>query len=830
MSNLFEPPPEPSIGYARVALERGIDSAQDGLTYSIPPALEYLSVGERVIVPLGKRDRSVAGVVTAIVADGQNGPRDPLLFSNFPRGSRVKPILSRDPHELSLTADLVELGRWIAQYYCCPLGMVFGTMIPAAVKRGTGTVQRTMVRLAQPRTVPSDDASEVESDDSARTSLTKLQQAVLACTQENTQEDQPWIEIRQLAQMAGARTVGPVKTLIEKGLLTTQQQQEVRSGHLQSPLDHKASTAETGTSDSTQMIAMTLLQRQAIERLITQSNKGFGVHLLHGVTGSGKTEVYIRLIEHVLAASDAQPDPLGEAPGIADDSPSRDRDSNPPGAGAIVLVPEIALTPQTVARFTARFRSVAVLHSGLTGAARHEQWRRIRRGEARVVVGARSAVFAPLPRLGVIVVDEEHDTSYKQDQLPRYHGRDVAIKRAQILGIPVVLGSGTPSLESFYNATVKKTYDLIRLPERVPGLSLPRVEVVDMVSERKTRRGLHLMSHRLEQALRQAFSENGQALLLLNRRGWAHYIACPDPGCGWLMNCQYCDAMMVYHKDRTLPTGGLLRCHHCRAEQLLPRQCPLCQKKVTIFGGGTQRLEDEMEDKFPGVRMLRMDSDSMRSGQDYEQSLSAFGNGELDLLMGTQMIAKGLDFPNVRVVGVISADSALHMPDFRASERTYQLIAQVAGRAGRGQHPGLAIVQSYQPEDPAVVRACRHDYEGFAAAEIEQRRQTGLPPCARMARIVVRDTDPAKVEEHAQRLADHFKTYSTGLDHHVAVNGPMPCSIARIAGYHRRQIELVATGQHAASDVQNLIGALRRAKLLVSDIHTAVDVDPVLLM
>jgi primosomal protein N' (replication factor Y) len=522
------------------------------------------------------------------------------------------------------------------------------------------------------------------------------------------------------------------------------------------------------------------------------------------------------------------------------------------GRGAIVLVPEIALTPQTVSRFVGRFEGVAVLHSGLTEGQRHEQWRRVRSGEARIVVGARSAVFAPLPRVGVIVVDEEHDASYKQDQLPRYHGRDVAIKRAQLLNIPVLLGSATPSLESYYNATCcggsgsgevsregvsekvavakrmgegGRRYHLLRLPERVAGLKLPKVQVVDMKEER--RRGVHLLSGYLEEALKRTLGSKGQAMLLLNRRGYANYIACADRGCGWMMSCEYCDAMMVYHTDGRLPSGGYLQCHHCQAEQLLRRGCPLCGKKVTVFGLGTQRVEEELREKFPGLRLLRMDSDSMKTRRDYEGGLGAFGRGEVEVLLGTQVIAKGLDFPNVRLVGVVSADTALNLPDFRASERTFQLVAQVAGRAGRGDHGGLVIVQTFNPEDVAIVLASRHDFEGFARREIALREKAGLPPCTRMARVVVRERSLEKCREQAGRLSERLSAGNAWMGGGVRVRGPMPCPVARINEYHRWQLELTA---ETAGAIQRLLTALRNERVLVSDQHTAVDVDPVALL
>jgi primosomal protein N' (replication factor Y) len=500
---------------------------------------------------------------------------------------------------------------------------------------------------------------------------------------------------------------------------------------------------------------------------------------------------------------------------------------------------------------------VAVLHSGLSAAQRHEEWRRIRAGEVSIVIGARSAIFAPLPKVGLIIVDEEHEHSYKQDQLPRYNARDVAIKRGQLLNIPVVLGSATPSLESYYNATVKGVYRLVNLPERVAGYKLPTVEVVDLVEERRSRQGIHLVSRRLERALNDTLGAGGQAILLLNRRGYANYIACPDHRCGWMKTCDYCDTTMVFHRtegrgfkvesaqgslndtssdamsgstgtaDPAKLKAGLLRCHHCEAEQVMPRVCPSCGKKLSIFGLGTQRVEEELARKFPGVAMLRMDSDAMRSARDYERSLEAFRAGEVKVLVGTQMIAKGLDFPNVRVVGVISGDTSLHLPDFRAAERTFQLIAQVAGRAGRGQHAGLVIVQSFSPTDPAIALAAKHDYVTFAKREIALRQDVGLPPVTRMARVVVRDQDLTACMEMVGALALSLHEANQSLGEAVRIRGPMPCAIARIAGFHRQQIELIA--QDAAS-LQRLLTATRNARALKSDQHMAVDVDPLSLL
>ncbi|MEM8739806.1 MAG: primosomal protein N', partial [Planctomycetota bacterium] len=469
---------------------------------------------------------------------------------------------------------------------------------------------------------------------------------------------------------------------------------------------------------------------------------------------------------------------------------------------------------------------VAVLHSGLTAAQRHAQWRQLRDGRARIVVGARSAVFAPLAAVGLIVVDEEHEASYKQDQLPRYHARDVAIKRAQLAGCPVLLGSATPSLESYHNAAAGRAR-LLELPDRVPGARLPLVERIDLVQERRERRGVHLLSRRLETLLHQNLADGGQTILLLNRRGYANYLACPDHRCGWMMRCDHCDVTMVYHRDAALPTGGVVRCHHCGAEQVLPRVCPESGHRVNVFGLGTQKVQAELEHKFPGARLARMDADSMRSARDYQRTLDAFARGETDLLLGTQMIAKGLDVPNVRLVGVISGDTSLNFPDFRASERTFQLIAQVAGRAGRGAHRGRVVVQSFNPDDPAIELAAAHDYPAFARRELETRAAAGLPPVGRMARIVLRDLDPVANQKRAHRLARRLHQAHDELGLAVRIRGPMVCPIARLADHHRQQIELLAAD---AGSIQKLLTALRNRGQLISDTHAAVDVDPVSLL
>ena len=538
------------------------------------------------------------------------------------------------------------------------------------------------------------------------------------------------------------------------------------------------------------------------------------------MTGSGKAEIYLQCIRVVIES----------------------------GRQAIVLVPEIALTPQTVQRFTARFKRVAIQHSGLTATQRHRFWQQISQGHADVVVGARSAVFAPLPRLGMIIVDEEHESSYKQDTAPRYHTRDVAIKRGQIEAVPVLLGSATPSLETYWKVTGEKIEPATRhpspvihhyvvLPRRVRGLSLPPVELVDMKVVNRYRRGVHLISDRLKHLLRTTVDAGHQAILLLNRRGYSNFVYCVS--CMNVIQCKYCDTTMTYHRSagthahsaRTAEGvhTGQLHCHYCLAVNALPEKCPQCGKTLSLFGLGTQRVEEELSRKFPELKFARVDSDSMRSSKDYEATLGRFASGEIQVMLGTQMIAKGLDYPNVTLVGVISGDTALALPDFRAAERTFQLITQVAGRAGRGDSAGRVVLQTFLPDDPTIRAAIRQDFVGFAKTELAHRRDAGLPPFARMVRIILRDQELEKLHRHSEELAAQLSkaVAKEPAGPTIRMKGPTPCPISRIAGYHRNQIVLLSP---SAAALQRVLAAVRDKGALARGERVAVDVDPVSLL
>jgi len=760
-------PPEGAC-FARVVIERALDR-DEGLTYwSKTP----IGRGALVEVPVGRADTPTPGVVVRT-----GGPE---LAGPIPIG-RIKPIgRALGPRLTRLQLDLC---AWIASYYACPLGMVFAGAVPRGVRVQTGRRAIRVVSRVDPAPEPMPRLPPSARD--AWSAIAKLGAGTFP------------IEKGALKRTLGLRSVAPIHRLRDAGLLTESGSSEIRTPSIFRVLDEpRAAVPPEPTED----------QRAALEGIGAALGR-FGVHLVHGVTGSGKTELYMRLIERVLGA----------------------------GKAALVLVPEIALTPQTAGRFVARFREtgVALLHSGMSASARHAQWSLADSGKARVVVGARSALFAPVRDPGIVVVDEEHDASYKQDRAPRYHARDAAIKLAQLAGCPAVLGSATPSLESWSNARAGRS-TLWTLARRASGAPMPRVELVDLTRERPQRTrasgaAFPIIGPTLEHAVHETLDRSEQVLLMLNRRGYASFVASADPSCDWVLRCDACDSAMVVHKSsvRTRRGSRFVRCHHCGAEQLVPSACPVTGKGVVQIGVGTQRAEDEVLARFGdrhaltlGDDFVRVDSDTMTKPGAYFDILDRFKRGVIRLMLGTQMIAKGLDFPDVTLVGVLNADTALAIPDFRAEERTFQLVAQVAGRAGRSGKPGRVLVQTANPLSPAITHAARHDAPGFASRELELRARSGLPPTTRMARIVVRDRDAQRAEARAEDLAHAL---AERADPRVRITGPMPCVIARIAEYERREIELCAP---SAALLHAPIDALRAQGLLSADASLVVDIDP----
>jgi primosomal protein N' (replication factor Y) len=778
------PPHEPFVQRVLVAVERGMDAFPEGLTYGVTAKLSPLRAGQRVVVPLGRGDARSHGWVVRVLATDQSG--------DIP-DSRLKPVIAAEPAELP--EQVMELARWISGYYACPLGVAIAGVLPAAVKKGVGRVDRAYVQLSAAGQAAIEAArthrGKVKEADAPR--LSPAQKRLLEWLQVNASADS--VEIDRALTGAGVRTKAPLNALVEQGLLTRTLRTHVEADWLEQAarVEAKPVTLPTPTAD----------QARAIDSIGATLGSGFSQHLLFGVTGSGKTEVYLRLMRKCLDL----------------------------GRTALLLVPEISLTPQTAGRVLDRFpgERVAILHSALTSAQRNQQWTLVAEGKARVIVGARSAVFAPIPdgQLGLVLVDEEHDHSYKQDQAPRYHGRDVAIRRAQMAGCPIVLGSATPSLESWFNAVDRRTSTLHELPHRAPGLVVPKVEIVDFSGDvRRFRdRRVHLLGERLAESLARVIGEDGQAILLLNRRGYANWISCAAR-CGWLMRCEHCDAGMVCHAT---PSNRFVRCHHCLTEQRLPAKCPDCGAGVSVFGLGTQRVEEELSRVHPALALpgavQRVDGDTMRSSRDLHEALGRFASGQVRVLVGTQMIAKGLDFPNVRLVGVVNADTALNLPDFRAAERTFQLVSQVAGRCGRGSAGGRAIIQTFQPDALAIRAAAAHDYRGFATAELADRNRFGLPPCRRMARVVVRHRSDIAAQATAKDVRDKLASLPEAQP--CEIRGPHPCPVTRVSDRFRVQVEVFAPD---AAALQRLITAARNAGAFPGGEVAAVDVDPVALL
>ena len=535
-------------------------------------------------------------------------------------------------------------------------------------------------------------------------------------------------------------------------------------------------------------------QHAALEAIHDRiARQAFSVTLMYGVSGCGKTEVYIRAMQHVVAA----------------------------GRQAMLLVPEIMLTTQLVQRLASRFQDVAVSHSGLTGARRSVIWRRIAAGEKTVIIGTRSAVFAPCPDLGLICVDEEQETSYKNLQAPRFHVRDVALMRAKQLGIPIVLGSATPSLETWHNSEHRVSYTRVHIRRRVHDRPLPRVSVVDMRTEDWARQQKAILSRLLEGKLRETLDRGEQAVILINRRGYAKRIFCP--ACRSSIRCPNCSVALVVHavKDQAI-------CHYCRRRIPVPTTCPNvnCGQPLVRVGLGTQRIEEVIQQCLPKARIRRVDSDTMRHRRLYEEVIADFEKRRIDILVGTQMVAKGLDFPFVSLVGVINAESVTATIDFRSQEHLFQLMTQVAGRAGRADVPGEVVVQSTVPDTPALKFAMRHDYEGFAACELNMRRAIEFPPFSRLTRIVVADDRENTAQGQAQSLADRLSNTiaSLGLDN-ADVLGPSPCALARIRGRYRYDLLLRA---RTAAEMQRLLTeANAQDALRVKAKSVVIDVDPV---
>jgi len=761
---------------ARVTLEIALRREFD---YLIPTEWQrQVEVGSRVQVPFGPR--KVLGVVTALAEESDH--------------THLKPIVKVIGTQSLVTPKVLQLARWMADYYCCAPEIALKSVLPEAVRREKAGWRERLQVCALPVT-----------GDFPK--LAKRQREVW-----NIIEERRELPLQELVELAET-TAATVRRLEDKGLVAIRSEVSERD-----PYAHEHIVP-------TQPLPLNPSQAKALEAILGAMRPGPGAcsvlregsveatnqppvvpqpatrntFLLHGVTGSGKTEVYLQAIAHALEQ----------------------------GKGAIVLVPEISLTPQTVERFKARFCSgnlqtlVAVLHSHLSAGERHDEWHKIRQGRARIVVGARSAVFAPVDPLGLIVVDEEHEHSYKQEEAPRYHARDLAVLRGQRENAVVVLGSATPSLETYHHC-VRKKYTLLDLPERADDKKMPLVRVVDMRQAARKEKGVPIFSPQLKEAITQRIERREQTILFLNRRGYSTSLQCPL--CGYVAECPNCSVSLTYHRK-----ASKLLCHICGAEDQVPTRCPngKCRNPGIRYAGlGTERVEHTLHKLFPHARVQRMDSDTLKRKEDYRRILGDFRAGRIDILVGTQMIAKGLHFPNVTLVGIIYADMALHQADFRAGERTFQLLTQVAGRAGRGDVEGEVFVQAFTPFHPAIQYARRHDFVGFYEQEVEFRQQLSYPPFSRMALITLKGRNEEKVSFTADHLRRELEKSTAGLEGTV-IKGPAPAPLLRAETFYRYQLTLHAPQM---TELSRRLAVLMDGAQWPEEIMLSVDIDPVTLM
>ena len=722
------------------------------LDYRIPESMaSSIGVGSRVRVPV--RTRLLNGTVIEVLSACEyNSVRD------------ITQLLDDKP---MIRPALLELARWMADYYCCPLETAVCSVLPVAVRDGRVSVKKqNSARLASP----------ISEEQLATLSRKAPRQADALRVLINASGPLP---VSTAADQAGVSD-SVYRTLEKNGLVVIEAGVVARN-----PYSERFVANAELVLNSEQTEAM-IAVREAMEK------PGQPI-LLFGVTGSGKTEIYLRAIREAINH----------------------------GRTALVLVPEIALTPQTVERFKSRFAdmqdNIAVLHSHLSEGERHDEWHKIHDGTARIVIGARSSIFAPLENLGVIIVDEEHEGSYKQDEAPRYNARDMAVLRASREGAAVILGSATPCLESWYNAQSGK-YRLVRLNQRVDDKSMPVVRVVDLRRQSRATPEGGILARSLAEAIEGRIAKGEQSILFLNRRGFSTSMICE--ACGHVCQCPDCSISLTYHR-----AAERLICHICGHTRKAPKSCPKCSDpKIRFAGMGTQKVEEALKKIFPKARIARMDADSMTRKDAYRETLGAFKEGKIDILIGTQMIAKGLHFPNVTLVGIVNADLGLHIPDFRAGERTFQLLTQVAGRAGRGEMEGEVFVQTFTPFSPSIQFARHHDFQGFMEQEMEFREKFGYPPFGKMALITLRGTVRERVEFSAQTLSRKLK--AAALEG-ITIGEGIPAPLEKAKTYHRFQVSMRGNSSMLLS---RLAKETLQTLTMPEDVFVAVDIDPLHLM
>ena len=701
-------------------------------SYRVPEGM-LVSPGSHVLVPFGNGNRQREGFVIRVMEQEKTAVSDETQSS-----VTLKPLLRViEPYPI-LTPEQIDLAYWMQKSYFCLLVDALRQMIPAQMRGGKvkEKIEKT-IQLAHPEDA---DAQLLSLLDKSGKPRAPKQYEVLE-TLRTAGVEMAVSDV--LAYVPDAQ--GAISALVKRGYV-------VEGGHVTFRRPNISPLA------ADKLVTLNPAQESAVDAITTAMEAKSGTLLLHGVTGSGKTEVYMRAIERCLAS----------------------------GRQAIMLVPEISLTPQTVGLFQERFSDgIAVLHSRLSAGERFDEWRRIRLGKARVAVGARSAVFAPMQNVGLIIVDEEHEGSYQSETVPRYNALDVAAYRAKQFGSPMLLGSATPSLLSYYRA-LSGRYTLLELPSRVQNRPLPAVEVIDMRQEFQAGNN-GIFSGKLAQYLGECLEKGQQAMLFINRRGYSTFVSCRN--CGHVVLCDDCDISMTYHKGE-----NRLRCHFCGSVKPLPTRCPACGKPfIKYFGVGTEQVEEALHDLFPKAVTLRMDTDTIRTKDTMQQMLGAFARGEAQFLVGTQMIAKGHDFPNVTLVGVVAADATLLIPDYRSTERTFQLLTQVAGRAGRDENPGKVVIQTYSPAHPAIRYAKGHDYKSFYAYELEQRKKAIFPPFSLFIRILFSSDDEVSLATGVSAYAEQLRlaldeTLGKDGERDILLYSASPAPIKRKQRAYRYQI------------------------------------------
>ncbi len=762
--------------FASVALSFSTTSLEE-LTYRVPDTLVCRIVpGACVIVSVNKR--KVTGIVTSISSSADAASE-----------KNIKDILGILEEDIVFSEDMIRLWKWASHYYLTSAGEMLSTILPSGLRSESAQVVK--LKKEKGGRIPQITIAEepiIQRDEAALTVLSRSEEEILTFLRQKTR-----VTTKTLKQKFPTLSLSKVLQRLEAGGLVEVKEHlpRRRRTSLGQVTDEMSSREVTNTKSA---LALSASQVYALQEInVALKNVLFRTFLLHGVTGSGKTEVYLRAAQQAVALEKS----------------------------VLLLVPEIALTSQLVEEVEQRFGSqVAVLHSGLVASARWAEWRRIARGEARVVVGVRSAVFAPMQQLGLVIVDEEHDTAYKQQDGVRYNARDLAVMRGQLASCPVVLGSATPSLESYVNGQTAR-YSILTLPERVESRPLPVIEVVDLRKESRSKGGDAIFSALLKQELVENYHAHKQSLLFVNRRGYANYLQCRL--CGEVVTCKQCSVTLTFHLK-----GRLLRCHYCGFAQPAFDQCPTCREpSLQGSGFGTEQVEEALQSFLPEARTARLDRDSVSRRGALNRVIKAWRVHDLDILIGTQMVAKGHDVPGVTLVGVLRADSSLHFPDFRAAERTFQVLTQVAGRAGRGTESGRVIIQTYLPEHYSVRFAARQNFTHFATQELRYRKQLGYPPFTRMVCIRCEGRDGEKVKAYAENVAESLVANIRDVQKNMPIIlGPAPAPLERLNGRERWQVLVKGEDRRTLHAVVRKTAELLRAKSRSAGVRLVVDVDP----